>query len=149
MPPVKLIWYDGGLTPARPAELEPGRRMGDGGGGCLFYGTKGTLMCSTYGDNPRIIPETKMQEYERPEKSIPRSPGIHQEWIDAIKNGKETTSHFGYSGKLTETMLLGNLAVRMKHLHTPLEWDSKKLKVKNLEEANPFIHKEYREGWKL
>lgn len=149
MPPVKLVWYDGGLTPPRPADLEPGRRMGDGGGGCLFYGTEGKIMCSTYGNNPRLIPETAMQEYERPEKSIPRSPGIHQEWIDAIKNNEEPTSHFGYSGPLTETMLLGNLAIRLKESNTVLEWDSKNLKVKNLEEANAFIHREYREGWTL
>ncbi len=149
MPPVKLTWYDGGLTPPRPQELEPGRRMGDGGGGILFYGTKGKLMCSTYGNNPRLIPESKMQEYVRPEKTIPRSPGIHQEWIDAIKNGTEATSHFGYAGKLTETMLLGNLAVRMKDQNTVLEWDAKNMKVTNLEAANAFIHKEYREGWKL
>jgi hypothetical protein len=144
-----MKWYDGGLLPPRPEELEAGRRMGDRGGGCMFYGTKGKLMCSVYGNNPRLIPETKMREYTKPEKTIPRSPGIHQEWVDAIKNGTKSTTHFDYSGKLTETMLLGNLAVRMKDHNTILEWDSKNLKVKNLEEANQYIGREYREGWEL
>ncbi len=149
MPPVKLHWYDGRILPPRPAELEPGRKMGDGGGGVIFIGTKGKLMCSTYGSNPRIIPETKMKEYDRPEKSIPRSPGIHAEWIEACKNGGETTSNFGYASKLTEMMLLGNIAVRMSPKNKILEWDGPNMRVTNVEEANELIHKEYRKGWSL
>ncbi len=68
-PPVRFTWYDGGLTPRRPEELEPGRKMGDSGGGVIFSGSKGKLMCSVYGSNPRLIPETKMKEYKRPEKN--------------------------------------------------------------------------------
>lgn len=149
MPPVVLKWFDGGLLPPRPDDLEPGRRMGDSGGGCIFYGSRGKLMCSVYGENPRLIPETKMQEYQRPEKTIPRSPGIHQEWIEAIKNGTQSTTNFDFSSKLTETMLLGNLAIRMSDKNTILEWDAENMKVKNLEEANQYIHKEYRKGWSL
>jgi predicted dehydrogenase len=149
MSPVKFIWYDGGITPPRPPELEPGRKMGDGGGGVIFVGTKGKLMCSTYGNNPRIIPETKMQEYKRPEKTIPRSPGIHAEWINACKGGPATTSNFDYASKLTEAMLLANIAIRLSPRNTVLKWDGPNMRVTNLEEANQYIHKEYREGWKL
>jgi len=149
MPPVKLTWYDGGLMPSRPPELEQGRKMGDDGGGVLFIGDKGALMCSTYGRNPRIIPESKMKEYKRPEKTIPRSPGIHEEWIEAIKSGKKSTSDFEYSSLLTETMLLANLAVRMKEHNTKLLWDGEKMEITNLPEANKFLHKEYRPGWTL
>ena len=149
MPPVKMIWYDGGLTPPRPKELEPGRKMGDGGGGVLFVGTKGKMMCSTYGNNPRIIPETKMKEYKRPPKSIPRSSGIREEWIEAIKGGPATTSNFEYASKLTETMLLGCIALRVADKRTILEWDGKKGQFTNLDEANAFLHKEYRDGWTL
>jgi len=149
MPPVKLTWYDGGIMPPRPAELEDGRMMGDSGGGGLFVGDKGKLMYSTYGQHPRIIPETKMQEYQRPEKTIPRSPGIHAEWIEAIKNGKKSTSDFSYSGTLTEVMLLGNIAVRMRKHKTKLEWNGDKMEFTNLSEANQYIHKEYRSGWSL
>jgi len=135
--------------PPRPAGLESGRLMGDDGGGCLFVGAKGMIMCSTYGENPRIIPEKLMQEYKRPEKTIPRSPGIMEEWIAAIKTGKKSTTDFSYSGPLSETMLLGNVALRMKDAKTVLQWDSEKMEVTNLPEANTWIHKEYRQGWSL
>ena len=135
--------------PPRPEELEPGRRMGEKGGGVIFTGTKGKLMCSVYGGSPRLIPETKMKEYKRPEKTILRSPGIHQEWIDACKGKGKTTSNFDYASKLTETMLLGNVALRVKDKNTILEWDAENMRIKNLEEANQFLHRDYREGWEL
>jgi len=149
MAPVKMVWYDGGIMPPRPATIENGRLMGDDGGGCLFVGDKGMLMCSTYGENPRLLPEKLMQDYKRPEKTIPRSPGIAEEWIVAIKAGKKSTTDFSYSGPLTETMLLGNVALRMKDSKTVLEWDGEKMQVTNLPEANKYIHKEYRQGWSL
>ncbi len=149
MPPVKLTWYDGGLMPPRPHDIEPGRMMGDEGGGVLFVGDKGHLMCSTYGQNPRLIPETKMQEYERPEKTIPRSPGIHEEWIEAIKAGKKSTTDFTYSAVLTEGMLLANIAVRVQDKYTKLEWNGEKMEFTNLPEANQYLHTEYRPGWSL
>ncbi|MEE9169587.1 MAG: Gfo/Idh/MocA family oxidoreductase [bacterium] len=149
MPPVELTWFDGENVPPRPPELEEGRRMGDRGGGVVFIGDKGMLMCSTYGMNPRIIPETKMREYERPAKTIPRSPGIHEEWVAACKGGPATTSSFDYAGTLTEVMLLGIIAMRMAHLNTPLEWDGENMKITNIPEANEYIHKLYRYGWRL
>ena len=149
MVPLTLTWWDGGLMPPRPAELEPGRMMGDEGGGCLFRGTKGLLMCSTYGENPRLIPETRMQDYKRPGKTIPRSPGIREEWIEAIKKGKKSTTDFAYSGLLTETMLLANVAVRVKDKNMKLLWDGEKMEFTNLPEANQFLHFNYRPGWSL
>ncbi len=149
MPPVKMVWYDGGLMPPRPASLPDGRMMGDDGGGVLFVGTKGHIMCSTYGANPRILPESLMQEYKRPEKTIPRSPGIMEEWIAAIKAGKKSTTDFEYSGALTETMLLGNVALRMKNARMALKWDNDKFEITNLPEANKWLHKDYRQGWSL
>ncbi|MCX8160569.1 MAG: Gfo/Idh/MocA family oxidoreductase [Candidatus Saccharicenans sp.] len=149
LPPVKLIWYDGGLMPPRPKELPQGRRLGDEGGGCLFVGDKGMLVCSTYGENPRLLPDELMRDYKRPEKTIPRSPGIHEEWIAAIKEGKKSTTDFSYSGPLTEMMLLGNIALRFKDDNVVLEWDSQNFQFTNLPEANQFLHKEYRSGWEL
>jgi hypothetical protein len=149
MPALKFFWYDGELLPPRPAELEPGRKMGDSDGGVLFVGTKGKLMCGCYGSNPRLIPESNMKAYQLPEKTIPRSPGIHAEWIAACKGGPPTTSNFDYAGKLTETMLLGNIAIRMAPHHTILKWDGPNMRVTNLDEANQFIHKEYRKEWTL
>jgi hypothetical protein len=90
-----------------------------------------------------------MQDYKRPEKTIPRSPGIMEEWVAAIKAGKKSTTDFSYSGMLTETMLLGNVALRMKDAKTVLQWDAAKMEFPNLPEANKWIHKEYRQGWSL
>ena len=149
MGPLTLTWWDGGLMPPRPAELEPGRMMGDEGGGVLFRGDKGLLMCGTYGENPRLIPETRMQEYKRPEKTILRSPGIREEWIEAIKKGTKSTTDFSYSGPLTETMLLANVAVRLKDKNMKLLWDGEKMEFTNLPEANELLHFEYRPGWSL
>jgi len=149
MPPVKLLWFDGGLRPPRPDDLEPGRRLGDEDGGVVYYGTKGKLLHGTYAGNPRLIPETKMQEYKRPAKTIPRSLGILEEWVEAIKAGKKSTTDFSYSAALTEMMLLGNLAIRMAQNNVVLEWDSAAMKVTNLPEANEYVQKAYRQGWSL
>jgi len=123
--------------------------MGDQDGGVLFIGDKGKLMCGCYGRNPRIIPETKMKEYKRPPKTIPRSPGIHEEWVQAIKEGKKSSTDFAYSSKLVETMMMGNIAIRMADKNTILEWDGEKGEFTNLPEANEWLGREYREGWTL
>lgn len=149
MPPCRLIWYDGGLTPARPMGLDSGRMLGDDGGGCLFIGSKGSILCGTYGSNPRILPEKLMQDYKRPAKSIPRSPGIHEEWIAAIKAGKKSTTDFSYSGPLTEMMLLGNIAIKAQEQKIVLEWDPVKMRFPNYPEADQYLHFEYRKGWSL
>jgi predicted dehydrogenase len=149
MPPCRLIWYDGGLMPIRPMGLDSGRMMGDDGGGCLFVGKNGGLLCGTYGQNPRLLPEKLMQEYKRPEKTIPRSPGIHEEWIAAIKAGKKSTTDFSYSGPLTELMLLGNVAIKTQDQKIVLEWDPVKMEFPNYPDANKYLHFEYRPGWSL
>jgi hypothetical protein len=90
-----------------------------------------------------------MQEYKRPAKTIPRSLGILEEWVEAIKAGKKSTTDFSYSAALTEMMLLGNLAIRMAQSNVVLEWDSAAMKVTNLPEANEYVQKAYRQGWSL
>ncbi len=152
MPPVTMIWYDGGLMPPRPDlfYLEDGRTMGDENGGCLFIGHEGMIVCGTYGESPRLLPEKLMRDYRRPAKTIPRSPGIMEEWFAAIKAGKKSTTDFAaYSGPLTEVMLLGNIALRFKDTKVALQWDPVKMEFPTLPEANPFVHKIYRTGWSL
>jgi hypothetical protein len=148
MPPVKLTWYDGGMTPPRPAELEEGRRMGNMFGGVIFIGDKGKIMGGGHGGaGARIIPESKMKEYSRPPKTIPRSPGHHTEWINACKAGQPAGSNFDYAGPFTEVVLLGNVALRM--MHKKFYYDGPNMKVTNLSEANEYIHRQYRQGWTL
>jgi predicted dehydrogenase len=146
LPPVKLTWYEGIRAP-RPLELEDGRRMGHAEGGSLFKGTKGKLVGGVYGEDPRLIPESRMKEYRLPPKTIPRVEGSHeQDWVRACKAGKQAGADFGYSGLLTEICLLGNIAKRMD---TRIEWDGPNMKVTNLPEANKYVRTTYREGWQL
>jgi predicted dehydrogenase len=145
MPPLKLTWYEG-TRPQRPADLEDGRRL-PAEGGALFKGTKGTIMCGVYGNSPRIIPESKMQEVTLPEKTIPRVQGSHEmDWVRACKTGEPAGADFSYSGPLTEICLLGNIA---KRVDTRIHWDAENLKVTNLPEADKYVRTEYRQGWKL
>jgi len=151
MPPVKLTWYDGGLLPPRPEELEEGRQFAKDGSGAIFIGAKGKLLSGTYGEGPRLIPEAKMQEYKKPEKTLPRIPmgsdGHEKDWARACKGGEPACSNFDYSGPLTEMVVMGNLAIRFPS--QKLEWDGKNMKVTNLPEANEYVHRQYRYGWTL
>jgi len=151
LPEVKLSWYDGGMMPPRPDELEEGRRMGDEDGGVLFIGDKGKLMCGCYGQNPRLIPETAMKEFKLPEPSIPRIPGgldgHERDWVRACKDGNPASSNFDYSGPMSEMVLMGNLAVRFPYER--LLWDGEKMEVTNHKEANAYVRTPYREGWTL
>jgi predicted dehydrogenase len=142
MPPVRLIWYDGGLMPPRPEELEPNRKMPIGG--ILYVGEKGKILNGE--GSTRIIPEIAMQEYTLPAKTIPRIETSHEEnWIECCKNGKPSSSNFAYAGPLSETVLLGNIALRFPG--EQLEFDPHKLSIKNNTEASAFINTNYREGW--
>jgi predicted dehydrogenase len=146
MPPVRMTWYDGGLMPPQPEELEPGRRMGSNNGGVLFVGEKGKLVCGCYGAGPRLIPEAKMDAYERPPKTIPRVKGHHKDWIQACKGGRPACSNFDYASSLTEVILLGSIALRVRGR---LDWDGPSMRFTNNDEANKYLHREYRQGWTL
>ena len=146
MPPVKLTWYDGGLMPPRPAELEDGRRFG-GADDNLYVGDKGKML------GHRLIPEAKLKEYKQPPKTLPRSPGHHKEWIRACKGGPPAGSNFEASGPMAEVVLLGNIAVRMgQQLYEQglkLYYDGPNMRITNMPEANNYIRREYRKGWTL
>jgi len=146
MPPVRLHWYDGGLVPARPEELEEGREL-DREDGIIFAGDKGKILVTGWGGHsPRLIPEPKMEAYKRPPTTLPRSIGHHKEWIEACKGRGTTRSTFDFAGPLTEAVLLGTVSARTgKRLH----WDSENMKITNVPEANELLHYAYREGWTL
>ena len=146
-PPLKLTWYDGGLMPERPLELAEGLRMGNECGGALFIGDQGKIICGAHGAaGLRILPESKMQAYERPPKHLPRSIGHHEEFIAACKGGPPPGSNFDYAAPLTVTVLLGNIAMRTQKR---IDWDPVEMKITNVPEANVYLRRDYRQGWEL
>lgn len=145
-PAVQLYWYDGGLRPSRPEELENGRPFGDNGR--LLIGDKGKILGS------QLIPAARMKEVdETVPKTIARSPGHYIEFIQACKGGQPAGSHFDHAAPLTEAVLLGNIALRVQLREEltryKLRWDSPSLKITNMDDANEFVRRDYRAGWSL
>ena len=141
MPGVVVNWYDGGLMPPRPEELKDGEQMGDDSGGCIFYGSKGKIMCGTYAKNPTLLPLSEMAHFNKPEKSIRRiadamDGGHEQDWIRACKEDKsnrlEASSNFSYAGPLNEMVVMGVLAVRLQSLQRKLLWDGPNMRFTNI-----------------
>ena len=139
-PAVTMSWYDGGMRPPRPEELEPGRQVG-AGDGILYVGDKGKML------GHRLIPDKRMREFPQPAKSLPRSPGHYKEWLDACKGGKPAGSDFAnHAAHLAEVVLLGVVAIRMNR---KLYWDGPNMRVTNCDEANKLVNPPYRKGWSL
>jgi predicted dehydrogenase len=169
MPPVTMVWYDGGLRPPRPEELGPNESFGTWDGGLLFEGTKGKMLCEIFGGNPTLLPTKLNKLIKKPDPVIPRIKENHQmNWIKGITDGTPTTSSFDFSGPFTEGVLMGNLAVRcytMRRLkpgkkagdwdpydfpgRMRLEWDGDNMRVTNFDQANIYVKREYRQGWSL
>jgi predicted dehydrogenase len=145
MPPVRLTWYDGGLKPPRPDGLEEERSLD--AEGLLFVGDRGAILCGFNGRRPKLIPEAKMKAYQQPPKTLPRSSGHLQEWLDACKGGKaKPGADFAFSGVVTEALLLGNVALRTGQR---LLWDQANLRAVNVAAAEQYIRPDRRQGWTL
>ena len=163
---IKLHWMDGGIQPERPEELQPNEIFGDGGNGTLFIGTKGKMMCDTYGLNPRLLPLNRnenikvAQKYSRVKDG---ADGHYGQWVEASIAGygkQELSSPFEIAGPLTEALLMANLAIRGYDIQkeilgedvfpgrsAKLLWDNNNMKITNFEEVNQFVKRDYREGW--
>lgn len=162
-PPVELIWYDGGITPNRPEELLPQEDFGEWDGGILFEGSRGKLMAGLFGRNPTLLPTKRMAEQQLPEPRQPMVPGGtegHQrQWTEACKKGygAYTSSSFDVAGPLTETVLMGNLAIRSFNYREgesfpgrkKLLWDGDQMRITNFEPANLFVKRNYRGTYRL
>jgi predicted dehydrogenase len=171
MPPVKLFWHDGVKEPPyRPEGLPATEKLGDlprlpnpnaptgarpagdargnpdVGSGVLFIGDKGFITAGEYGASARLVPAERMKDYKFPAPLLTRSPGHYRDWIRACKSGDKSCSDFSVSGPFTEWILTGVLALRFEG---KLEWDSAKMKVTNVPEANQYIKPKFRDGWKL
>jgi len=167
--PLKLEWSDGGIRPAHPDLIPPNDFLGDPGNanGVMMIGEKGIITTGVYGYNPRLYKKGQaVRTYEQP-KSNEAEHGHQRKWIDAVKAGfnsdqhKALTSSFDYAGPLTETVLMGNIAIRSYLLRRgsgrnteyygqkKLLWDGNAMKITNLEEANQFVGRDYRKGWEI
>lgn len=170
-PSFTMHWYDGGIQPEKPEELKGNELMGDGGNGTLFIGTKGKMMCGTYGANPQLLPVSKTLETIVPQ-TIERVPGgddgHYAAWVQACiagygsKEAEALSSRFDVAGPLTETVLMGNLALQSYDIRTKakagwnfpgrniqLKWDGPNMEVTNFEAANAFVKRTYSQGWTL
>ncbi|SEW11710.1 Predicted dehydrogenase [Chitinophaga sp. YR573] len=165
---ITLHWMDGGIQPERPEELGPNEIMGDGGNGAILIGTKGKMMCGTYGMNPTLLPTSRTKEVTVA-KTIDRVPeGHYVQWVNAAIAGynspkdKLISSPFSIAGPLTESLLMANLAIRSYDIKKEVEghtsypgryikllWDGDNMKVTNFDDANQFVKRTYREGWSL
>jgi predicted dehydrogenase len=141
--PVAMTWYDGGDVP--PADLLPGVKLRSGG--FLLVGDRGSLYSPTdYGERFEIWRDGAPVPFQAPAPTLARSPGVHQEWLDAIVAGKQPLANFEYAAPFTEAMLLGNLAVRTGQR---IDWDAAAMRVTNHEQANALLTKSYRRGFEL
>lgn len=145
LPPVTMTWYDGGLMPSTPPEMPSGQRLPTNG--VLYVGSRGKMFHGSHGGMPQILSAELQKTAQAVPKTMQRSPGHYEEWVRACRGGPRPVANFDYSGPMTETVLLGVLALRAPG--TRLEWDSEKLRVRNVAELNRFIQTEYRKGWSL
>jgi len=138
----EMTWYDGGKKPAEElAPLPDGESLPDNGS--LFIGERGVLLCP-HGGSPRLLPTNQYADYKI---EAVEERDHYMQWTNACKGADKTTSHFDYAGPLTETVLLGTIAIRFPE--QAVEWDSKKLQVTNIAAANEFVRKSYRDGWQV
>lgn len=144
--PLTYYWYEGGMRPPVPVGLDRDKILRRSNG-TLIIGERATLLTDTYNAQVQIVPPEKFEELKPllPPKTIPRVKGTHQKnWTDAIREGEMAVSDFEYAAQLTETALLGNVAMRAAR---PLEYDAKAMAFTNAPDANQYLTKEYRKGW--
>lgn len=168
---LKMTWTDGGLRPFHPDLIPPDHPIGsnNSANGVIMYGEKGIMTCGTYGRNPKIyFNNGELLEFNNPEESKLPENGHQASWVEACKAGfnsrkhKKLTSSFDFAGPLTESILMGNLAIRSYGLREKnasnrfvypgrkkLLWDGTNMKITNFDPANQFVKRAYREGWTL
>jgi len=163
LPPLSVYWYDGGMKPHRPHDLDASIEFRNSG--LLFVGEKGKLIAGYYGGNPfggsrgdgdsgasrgleggLLLPEEKFRDFQQPQKTFRRVDDHYGEWTQACKEGKETDCPVHFGCEMTEMALLGTLALRTRRV---LQWDAENMRVTNNKQANGFVDPPYRAGWSL
>jgi predicted dehydrogenase len=149
-PAVTMHWYDGGKLP--PQELFQGEKLITHDGGSLVIGSKGTLFTRTWHggetdvDRFLLLPRKQFEGMTPPPQSLPRTPSHHHEWASACRGNGTTQSPFSYAAVLTESLLLGNVALRTGKT---INWNRETMRAVDCPEADVFIRPEFRTGWTL
>ncbi|RLD69945.1 MAG: gfo/Idh/MocA family oxidoreductase, partial [Bacteroidetes bacterium] len=146
LPAFKLYWYDGGMKPFTPEELEAdGKDLPREG--MMFVGDKGKILAGFRGESPKIIPEKRMVELTGSDKP-PKEETIRsdRDWIETFKKGEESPGTFLKAAPVTQTILLGAVALRAGK---KVDYDPEKVEITNVPKANEFLTRTYREGWEL
>lgn len=154
MGPVKAFWYESGLLPDRPEGVSAGETLGDGKNGTIFIGEKGVLTCGSHGNDPRLLPASEMEarkeELDKIPETLERIPnstdGHYRDFALACKNGGRSNGDFEYSVPLTKMVTLGNVAMRVGE---KIEWDGQAMRALNDVNAQPYLSRDYREGYSL
>ncbi len=145
MPPVSLHWYDGGLRPPIPRELEEdGEAMPEEG--LLFVGDDGKILGGFRGQNPRLIPKARMDMFKAPPETLPRPDGELDQWVRACRGEAPSDASFPSVSPFADSILLGNVALRVPR---KLRWNTEEARFVDDDEANALTTREYREGWEL
>ena len=143
--PFDLFWYDGGMKPVTPDELSAA-----GGAltreGMMFVGDKGKIIVGFRGEDPLSIIENNKPPVQIISEKMPAGERSNDVWIDSFKNNTQSPGSFIYAGPVTETILLGAVALRAGK---KVEYDTLNMKITNIPEANQFLTREYRAGWEL
>jgi predicted dehydrogenase len=138
--PLSIFWYDGGMRPPRPEELDSKADFAVNDG-TMYVGDKGIML------RDRLVPESKQKEFGQSPRKLERSPGHWKEFFDACRGGKPAGSNFpDHAAHLAEVVLLGNIAIRMNR---KLEWDAANMKFPNCSEADVLVNPPYRSGFTL
>jgi hypothetical protein len=137
MPPVRMIWYDGGLKPPTPPEMGDRPLPSEN---VLYIGEEGKMLGS------RVLPGARTKNADSVPRTLLRRGGTWVEWMEACKTGERAGCDFEWSGPLNDAVLLGNIALRTGKR---LEWDAAKRRFTDSEEANRLIEAAYHNGWSL
>ncbi len=137
LPPVSLHWYQG-----RP-EIAAEKGANDKAFNTLFIGSQGILACGF--DKWKLLPEDTFTAFKGPEPAMPPSPGFHKEWIEACRGGTPASCNFDYSGPMSESVLLANIAYRIQG---EFDWDAAALKTSR-DDATALLRRAYRKGWEV
>jgi len=157
-PPLTVEWFNGAGAPGRREHVESlmgkkldwgdaGRQKWDDHAGCLICGEKQLLHATGHNSTFTLLPSGRSSDEEGPPQTLPRAGSHEREWTAACKGGPLPMSHFGYSGPLTEFLMLGNVATLFPEVE--LEFDPIATRIVNHSEADAALKRVYRQGWEL